>query len=268
MGWDVTTIGLSHTLPIDDAKALAQDLSQRLNQNIKLGYWEWIDYNPTTKQLSIKQDEFVEMDRFIVDVSKPFHYLSIYDYQERIIRERFSRKDLKQMDYKDKYLRGMLLRINEPFAIYQLEDEERMEWSLSFFREHIDLGLPYPGRWSRWAQYFTSNGNEQTLGEYRQEVADLARALGCKDVVYFADQGPTQNIYELLNSSRQELTQYIDERCYLFDNEELTKEEQKEFLNYGKVIWYADYFEGNLNFSDQEFVEIVYDDFRGLKALD
>lgn len=264
MGWDVVTIGLNHDLPIDDPSALAHEVSVRLNRNIKLGYWEWLEYDDKKRCMATKSHIFVELDRFVIDESAPFYYLTIRDYHERMIREQFNKEELKQMNYSEDYVQDMLLRNDEPFELYELEsdNESSDHIYIRFFRENVDLDVYQTARWFGWLRYFKSDENKQLLYDYRKAVFEQAKAFGCSQVVYFADQGPTQNIYDQLQLTSQELIDYINNRFYLFADKSYSREEQEEWVRCGKIIQYEDYFDGSLKLYDEEFIDVIYDDFR------
>lgn len=267
MGWDVATIGIGHKLPIDNPKALAREVAQGLKKNIKLGYWAWLEYDEEKQYLSTKLYVFVEMDRFIVDKSLPFLCLSIPYYQERSIRAQLRRKPFSEISYSEDYLRFALMAEDNTHALYELGPEDIKESTISIFRENIDLDVYQTARWFGWTHYFNSIEHRETLHNYRIAVSEQAKSLGCSQVVYFSDQGPTQSIYEQVFLTAQELVEYIDKRAYVLDDKSLSQEEQDSWIKDGKIIQYADYFDGSLRLGDEEFIDIVYDDFRGLKEV-
>lgn len=267
MGCDVTTIGLRHDLPIDDPNALAHEVSARLNWNIRLSYWEWLEYDEERRHMSIKPYTFVEMERFVIDESAPFYNLSIRDYHECIIRKQFSKEELRQINYSEDYVLNILLRDDEPFELYELESDKSSDDRIyiRFFRENVDLDVYQAARWFGWTHYFDSMGNRQFLHNYRIEVAEQAKVFGCSQVVYFADQGASEYIYERVPLASQEFINYINNRTYLFEDKSLSEEDRDEWMKYGKIIQYADYFDGSLKLDKNDFIDIVYDDFRGLE---
>lgn len=266
MGCDVVQIGLGHNLPVEDPRALAREVSQRLGWNIQLGYWERMEYNETERCLKSKPYSFIEMDRFVVDKSTPFYMLSISDYEKYIMRERFSQEELKQIHYSENYLRSVLLQEYEPYELYVLESTAGASNNvcISFFKENVDLDVYQTARWFGWLSYFESDENQQLLYDYRKAVAERARAFGCSCVVFFADQGVSQRIYKYVPLPSRELIGYINNRTYLFEDNELTEQDRREWLEEGKIIQYADYFEGKLALGEKEFIDIIYDDFRNL----
>lgn len=267
MGWDVTAIGIGHKLPIDNPKALAREVAQCLKKNIKLGYWAWLEYDEEKQYLSTKPYVFVEMDRFIVDKSLPFLCLSIPYYQERSIRAQLRRKPFSEISYSEDYLRSALMTADDTGALYELGPEDIEATTVRIFQENIDLDIYQTARWFGWTHYFKSIEHRETLHNYRIAVSEQAMSLGCSQVVYFADQGPAQNIYEQVCSTVQELKDYIDRRTYILDNGGLSQEEKDSWIKNGRIIQYADYFDGSLRLGDDEFIDIVYDDFRGLREV-
>ena len=45
MGWDVVEIGLKHNLPVNDPFATAQEVANRMKQNVRLVYQNKYEYD-------------------------------------------------------------------------------------------------------------------------------------------------------------------------------------------------------------------------------
>lgn len=76
---------------------------------------------------------------------------------------------------------------------------------------------------------------------------------------------------ELMNKSADELVAYTKSRKYI---DEVTWDDEKDkedWINHGKQIQFSEYFSGTskeLLLSEDDFVEVVFDDFKDLESLD
>ena len=268
MGVDVVNIGLNHTLPVDDPpQVLAKEIGQRLQWNIKLGYDSWTKYDEARRLVSETPYTFVELERFVVDASKPFYRLCIPDYQYKLIREKIGKSNLKSINYSSQHLKSMITSNDAPGRLYELDEEKPGSDFLSIYREHIDLGVYQTARWFGWIRKFDSKEDWQLLLNYRIQVAERAKAFGCSQVIFFADQGPSQDIYETVNLSNQEIIQFILNRTYIHNANDMSEQEKDEWIKTGKIIQYQDYFEDKIQLKDDEFIDVILDDFRGLDEL-
>ena len=268
MGADVVNIGLNHTLPVDDPpQVLAKEIAQRLQWNIKLGYDSWTKYDEARRLVSETPYTFVELERFVVDVSKPFYRLCIPDYQYKLIREKIGKNNLKSINYSSQYIKRMITSNDAPGRLYELDEEKPGSGFLSIYREHIDLDVYQTARWLGWIRKFDSKEDWQLLLNYRLQVAERAKAFGCSQVIFFADQGPSQDIYETINLSSQEIIQFILNRTYINNANDMSEQEKDEWIKTGKIIQYQDYFEDKIHLKDDEFIDVILDDFRGLDEL-
>ena len=86
-------------------------------------------------------------------------------------------------------------------------------------------------------------------------------------MIFFADQGPSQDIYETINLSNQEIIQFILNRTYINNANDMSEQEKDEWIKTGKIIQYQDYFEDKIHLKDDEFIDVILDDFRGLDEL-
>ena len=267
MGADAVNIGLNHTLPVDDPRVLAREIAQRLQWNIELGYDSWSKYDEARRLVLETPYTFVELERFVVDESKPFYRLSIPDYQYKLIREKIGRSNLKTMNYSSRHLKVEITSNGAPGSLYELEVEEPYEDTIYIHKEHIELGVYQTARWFGWLREFASKEYWQLLLNYRLQVAERAKAFGCSQVIFFADQGPSQDIYETINLSSQEIIQFILNRTYINNANDMSEQEKDEWIKTGKIIQYQDYFEDKTHLKDSEFIDVIFDDFRGLDEL-
>ena len=267
MGADAVNIGLNHTLPVDDPRVLAREIAQRLQWNIKLGYDSWTKYDEARRLVSETPYNFVELERFVVDESKPFYRLSIPDYQYKLIREKIGKSNLKTMNYSSRHLKVEITSNGAPGSLYELEIKEPYDETIYIHKEHIELGVYQTARWFGWIRKFDSKEDWQLLLNYRLQVAERAKAFGCSQVIFFADQGPSQDIYETIKLSSQEIIQFILNRTYINNANDMSEQEKDEWIKTGKIIQYQDYFEDKIHLKDGEFIDVILDDFRGLDEL-
>ena len=267
MGADAVNIGLNHTLPVDDPRVLAREIAQRLQWNIELGYDSWSKYDEARRLVLETPYTFVELERFVVDESKPFYRLCIPDYQYKLIREKIGKSNLKSMNYSSQHLKSMITSNDAPGSLYELDEEKPGSGFLSIYREHIDLDVYQTARWLGWIRKFDSKEDWQLLLNYRLQVAERAKAFGCSQVIFFSDQGPSQNLYDIVDLSTQEIMQFIQNRTYIHVAGGMSEREKDAWIKMGKIIQYQDYFEDKIHLKDGEFIDVILDDFRGLDEL-
>ncbi len=267
MGADAVNIGLNHTLPVDDPRVLAREIAQRLQWNIELGYDSWSKYDEARRLVLETPYTFVELERFVVDVSKPFYRLCIPDYQYKLIREKIGKSNLKSINYSSQHLKSMITSNDAPGSLYELDEGKTGCGFLSIYREHIDLDVYQTARWLGWIRKFDSKEYWQLLLNYRLQVAERAKAFGCSQVIFFSDQGPSQNLYDIVELSNQEIMQFIQNRTYIHVAGGMSEREKDAWIKMGKIIQYQDYFEDKIHLKDGEFIDVILDDFRGLDEL-
>lgn len=267
MGADAVNIGLNHTLPVDDPRALAREIAQRLQWNIELGYDSWTKYDEARRLVLETPYTFVELERFIVDASKPLYRLSIPDYQYKLIREKIGKSNLKRINYSSQHIKAEIIDNFAPGSLYELEVEEPYSDTIYIHKEHIELGVYQSARWFGWIRYFDSKEHWQLLLNYRLQVAERAKAFGCSQVIFFSDQGPSLNLYDIVELSNQEIMQFIQNRTYIHVAGDMSERKKDEWIKAGKIIQYQDYFEDKIHLKDGEFIDVILDDFRGLDEL-
>lgn len=90
--------------------------------------------------------------------------------------------------------------------------------------------------------------------------------FGCKEVIICSDQGPTQDIYEHMDFSSEKLKEYAVSRQYLKEQTWINHEEKiKLWREKARQIMFSDYFRNKVDLAGEEFVDVIYDDFNGLK---
>ena len=96
------------------------------------------------------------------------------------------------------------------------------------------------------------------------QIYNRAKLFGCKDVIICADQGPTGSIVDNLNYTADRLREYARTYEYLNGYDDRTPIEVEEWKKEAKHIMFSSVFQGQINLSDTDFVEVIYDDFRDL----
>lgn len=272
MGWDVVQIGLRHNLPIDDPMATAKKIATRMKQNIRLVARD--DYRfDTEKNLvySTHSWDCIELGTFKVNDFDKFFRLTVLNYQANQILDQIGVDNLKNIQFADEDAEFLICELERPFALYELDYDDDGNY-MQFFRECINLDICVIERWWTWVTKIREKVLEDNwLWNYRKRIYDRAKLFGCNEVVICSDQGPTELMCELMNKSADELVAYTKSRKYI---DEVTWDDEKDkedWINHGKQIQFSEYFSGTskeLLLSEDDFVEVVFDDFKDLESLD
>ena len=269
MGWDVVQLGLKHDLPIDDPQATAQVLARRMGCDVQVGYYKDCEYDEAEQRVYSIPSAFVPLATpHRGGSSAPSLRLIIANYWVEDVRRRIALYDSSKIEFEEEWMKPCLLEGLDPFELYTLEDDEGgRKIDIRIFREAVDLDLYADERWSAWARHFESTDEEHwlRLQEYRMQVYERAKAFGCEQVLYFADQGPTELIYDDMDKGAEELLAYVHTRRYLDDSSWIEPEDQEIWRRDGLHIQYADYFKGNIPWREGVWIEVVFDDFSDLK---
>ena len=151
--------------------------------------------------------------------------------------------------------------LEEPSPSYELEDKEEKLW-ITIFKENVTLDIYVIERWFNWAREFEEPDDcGEYLRNYRMQVFNQAKIFGCEEVINCADQGPTMAIYDNADYSADELKEYVRSRKYVEDSNWLEPKKIEHWKKYGRHVKFSDFFENKLSFEDDDFVELVYDDF-------
>lgn len=262
MGWDVVEIGLRHNLPVDDPFATAKEVARRMNRNIRLVYRNEYEYDSTNNVVrEAGSDVFIELGKYEVNKSKEFLLMIASNYQANKILESAGIDKLHQATFVGEYADLILNDIEDSFELYEIEDNEE---TLHFwiFKENVNLDVYVDGRWHCWERAFHSSSQEdwEWLYNYRIQIYHQAKMFGCQEVIICSDQGPTEMIYDNADYPADELKEYAHTFQYLKDLNwgERKKEEWKKNA---KHIMFSSYFQNQLNLSNEDFVEVIYDDF-------
>ena len=261
MGWDVVQIGLKHDLPVDDPIAIAEQVAKRMNRNIKLVYRNKYVYDKINNTLSeVEEFELIEIAKFTVDSSEDYLEMTVTNYQvNQILREM---AELQKGPLKNDLSKRLLDDIQNQFELYEIEDEEI---DIRIFRENVDLDVNEIGRWYKFGNaFYPKSPDREWLLNFRMKIYEQAMMFGCKEVIICADQGPTMEIYDHMDYSAEQLKQYTFSNQYYEDSNWLEPDEEEFWKSHARKIKFSSVFNNELQFKEEELVEIVYDDFKDL----
>lgn len=269
MGWDVVQIGLRHNLPVESPTETAKEIAERMKRNICLGYRKEYDFNSETEALDwLDYYDFVEIERFKVIDTDDFVFMTITNYQARQIKDSLGIEKIRELSKSNDAAKFILYDIEEPDSIYELEDKDEKMW-INIFKENVTLDIYVFERWFNWAREFKEPDKcREFLMDYRKQVYNQAKIFGCNEVINCADQGPTMAIYDNAHYSVDDLKEYVCSRKYIEESNWLEPSKIENWKKYGKQVKFSDFFENKLIFEDEEFVELVFDDFSDMKMED
>ena len=274
MGWDVVQLGLKHDLPIDDPQATAQVLARRMGCDVQVGYYKYCEYDEAEQRVYSIPSAFVPLGTpHRGGSSAPSLRLVIGNYWADELNQRIAPYGLSEIDFEETRIRSFLLEGGNDYQLYTLESDDNEDGNaieIRIFKETVNLALYAVERWSAWARHFESTDEEHwlRLQEYRMQVYERAKVFGCEQVLYFADQGPTELIYDDMDKGAEELLAYVHTRRYLDDSSWIEPEDQEIWRRDGLHIQYADYFKGNIPWREGVWIEVVFDDFSDLKEAE
>jgi len=267
MGWDVVEIGLRHNLPVHDPFATAQEVAKRMNRNVRLVYRNEYEYDNTKNVVrGAEGDEFIELGKYEVNSSKDYLQMIASDYQARQILESVGEEKLRQATFVGELAHCILYDIGDPFELYEIEDNDE-NLNIRIFKENVDIDVYVSGRWHWWERAFHSSSqeNREWLHKYRMQIYTQAKMFGCKEVIICADQGPGMSIYDNANFPADKLKEYAHSYQYLQESTWTEESEKEEWKKHAKHIMFSSYFKNQLDLSSEDFVEVIYDDFRDIE---
>jgi len=265
MGWDVVQIGLRHKLPVHDSFATANEIAKRMKQNVRLVYRKEYKYDINNNVLSEVDDyNLIELGRIEVNDSSEYLQVTASNYSANHILEVIGIEKLRKMAPFNGIAKSILDDIEDPYALYEIEDNDEHLY-IRIFKENVDLDICVVERWGVWAKAFRHPDQYQEwLRNYRMQIYNRAKMFGCNEVIIFSDQGPTECIYNNINLSADKLKEYALSLQYLNGNTWLEGSDKEERKKHAKHINFSSYFKRRLTFSDEDFVEVIYDDFSDL----
>lgn len=271
MGWDVVQIGLKHDLPVDDPIATAELVAKRMNRNIRLVYGNKYKYDKINNIVSEVEDfEYIEIAKITLDSSKDYLRMIVPNYQANQIFKETSIKTLQKAKYMGRWAKMLLDDIEYQFELYEIEDEnEGEELDIRIFRENVDLDVFEFGKWHFFKHaFYPPTPDLERLLNYRMKIYERARMFGCKEVIICSDQGPTMEIYDHMDYPAEQLKQYTFSNQYYEESNWLEPEDEGFWKSHARKIKFSSVFNNELQFKEEEFVEIVYDDFKDLILRD
>lgn len=265
MGWDVVEIGLRHNLPVHDPFATAQEVAKRMNRNIRLVCWNEYEYDSSQNVVrEAKGDEFIELGKYEVNKSNDYLQMIASDYQAHQILESAGEDKLRKATFTN-VAESILSDIKSSFELYEIEGRKDNTY-IRIFKENVELGVSVIERWTTWEYAFHSSGKwREWLRDYRMKIYQQAKMFGCNEVIICSDQGPTIEIFDKMNYLADDLKDYARSFQYLNDDTVwVEKWEKEEWRKNAKHIMFSSYFQNQLNLSNEDFVEVIYDDFSGI----
>ena len=266
MGWDVVQIGLRHNLPVHDPFATAKEVAKRMERNIKLVYRNKYEYDIEKNIVSeVNEYELIELRKFEVNKSNNYLQMIVSDYQARQIQELVGIEKLRTATFASEFAELILSDLEDSFELYEIEDEDIY---IRIFKENVDLDVSVVERWRMWESAFhPSSPHRKWLHNYRMQIYNRARIFGCKEVIICSDQGPAMSIFDNMNYSADELKEYALSFQYLKEDTWLEECEKDEWKKYAKHIMFSSFFQNKLELSDEDFVEVIYDDFSDIDNI-
>ena len=252
MGWDVVEIGLGHDLPVADPIATAKTIAERFGRNLYL-------------------TALGETLAYISGGSIPSINLIMSDDICRKIRRKLGENfagDVSQFikRWLDELRHGGR-ELDEP--LFMINEEEMM---INVYSENVDLDIYVYGRWHSFVHAFKVGDDKNEicnldwLLNYRRQIYEQAKLFGCKEVIICSDQGPTERIYNASYLTSDALMQMVYSRSYIYDQDFLGEGDKgkAEWVKQGKIVYFSDYVTGKVTFEEEEFVDVVIDDFKDL----
>jgi hypothetical protein len=262
MGWDVVEIGLRHNLPVNDPFATAKEVGKRMKQNVRLVYQNEYEYDIANNVVrKVEGYKLIELGKFELNNSGDYLQMTVSDYQARQIVELVGIEKLRQATFLGEYAESILDDIEDPFELYEIEGGKNDVY-IRIFKENVNLDVYITERWHRWEDAFhPESSNRERLRNYRMQIYRQAKMFGCKEVIIFSDQGPTEMIYNNAYYSADALKEYARSFQYLKDDTWVEEWEKEEWKKNAKHIMFSSYFQNQLDLSSEDFVEVIYDDF-------
>ena len=249
MGWDITTIG-KHRLDVRNVKTLARQLSEKLDINIKYGYFT--EYCLLEDKQTVRwsdEIEWISLGEIIHSPEKPTYRLTDVRYSEREIFAKCSAMGIRPVmeDKNDRF------RIEESDVLFQLEAWEEEEYSkmelyyLDIYKEVFHASFYNdPGRWFSFYRFFkdveTLHEEYDALCAFRRPRRWLAEKVGCEYIYMFSDQGtsdiiglgqfPTWSMLEAYIKSLKWIDDYYDvvtKNGYAYDREDKREADRLAF---------------------------------------
>lgn len=274
MGWDVVQIGLRHDLPVEDPIATAQEVAKRMKRNIRLVYRNEYEYDTETNTVyRVSGHEYIELGRFKATDSESYLQMLVSNYQANQIVEKIGYENLKRAKFKDESAELILNDLEEPFELYEIEDDGTSDdyIYIRLFKENIDLNVSVIERWTGWEHAFHADEwpeGAEWLREYRMKIYDRAKMFGCNEVIICSDQGPTIGIYGKMNYSANDLKEYAVSCKFHEESKWLESKDIESWRENAQQITFSSFFQNEVFLFYDDFIEVIYDDFKDLECAD
>ena len=264
MGWDVVQIGLRHNLPVHDPFATAKEVAKGMNKNIRLVYRNEYEYDKEKNVVSkANHYELIELGKFEVNNSNDCLQMIVSDYQKHRIQEAVGIDKLRKATFVGQFAESILSE--DYYELYEIEDDEET-LDIRIFKENVDLDVEIYGRWSIWEEAFHHFGSyREWLHNYRIQIFNHAKMFGCNEVLICSDQGPTEPIYDNIYYSADNLKEYARSFQYLKDTSWVEENKKEEWKKNAKHIKFPSYFQNQIDLSNEDFVEVIFDDFSDIE---
>ena len=236
-----------------------------MNRNVRLVYRNEYEYDSVNNIVREADGyELIELGKYEVNNSKDYLQMIATDYQGRQIQELVGIDKLRKATFVGEFA-DLILR-SDPFELYEIEDNEET-LDIRIFKENVYFDVNINGRWYWWEKAFHSSSqeNREWLHKYRMQIYTQAKMFGCKEVIICADQGPGMLIYDNVNFPADKLKEYAHSYQYLQESTWTEVSEKEEWKKHAKHIMFSSYFQNQLDLSSEDFVEVIYDDFRDIE---
>lgn len=252
MGWDVVQIGLKHNLPVHDMHATARELSRRLNINIRLVARDEYHYNPEKHSLkSVWSLDMLCLDTFKVNETGRFQNLIVTGYQAKELLRQLGQEKFDSLKFEDSSAELVKDYIDDPFELYEFDDQVNDDrLGIRIFEENVELDRCVIERWSCFQNAFHDQSERSWLESYRSQFLDIAKKLGCEQILICSDQGPTINIYDNMHWPAEKLLEYTRSMQYY---------EATEDKSDARLVDFQSYFDNTLTFAPDEYIDVVFD---------
>ena len=260
MGWDVVQIGLRHNLPVHDPIATAKEVAKRMKRNLILVYRNIYEYDIKNNIVGFSNGyEMIELGKFEVNDSNDYLQMIISDYQANHILELAGIDKLRNATFADGFAELILDDLEEPYELYEINGKNIY---IRIFKENVDLDISVNGRWRMWESAFhPSSSDRDWLHNCRMKIYNRALLFGCNEVIICSDQGPAQMIYENMDYLADDLKNYALSFQYLKEDTWLNDYKKEVWKRHAKHIMFSSFFQNQLSLSDEDFVDVIFDDF-------
>lgn len=242
MGWDIQTLG-KHNLDISSISSLAKELAEKLDINIKYGYYQDYTIDVTKKRISENisiKGNFILLGKIKTNSSDYYYQLNDCFYQFKEVRNLIGDYDISSYKWKKKNFKiynakkGFLENFNKSLnkELYQLtlidnkhfKRKENIKFqNLDITKEIVDINIDFPYRWFGFAQTFTKanvwDKEFKIINEIRNNLKNYYNRLGCTKIIIYPDQGPAQLItdYKYNGENWNSILSYVKEKKYYLD---------------------------------------------------